>query len=131
MVMNIQPIPFVPLMCIFFGHWVGDFVAQTEYMATNKSKSYSVLGNHVFTYMACMLGVIFLCDMNRALHVTPQNFFMFVCINFSGHFFTDAITSRITSELRKEERFHEFFVVIGLDQLIHMFTLTATAHLIM
>jgi hypothetical protein len=36
------------------------------------------------------------------------------------------VTSRITSRLWQEEREHDFFVVVGFDQLIHQVTLAAT-----
>jgi hypothetical protein len=39
------------------------------------------------------------------------------------HFITDAITSRTTSYLWQKGERHWFFVVIGLDQAIHMTTL--------
>ena len=50
----------------------------------------------------------------------------FVLCNTVAHFFTDYLTSRVTSSLYKENKIHEFFAVIGFDQFIHIATLCGT-----
>ncbi len=40
-------------------------------------------------------------------------------VNGVLHFITDAITSRITSKLWQKNDMHNFFVVVGFDQLVH------------
>lgn len=85
-------------------HFVADFLLQSHWMATNKSKNWDALGYHVFTYSAVMCMT---CDLR------------FVYFNLVLHWVTDAITSRITSRLFGKQ-WHWFFVVVGLDQLIHM-----------
>lgn len=120
-------------------HFVADFVLQSNWMATNKSKRWDALALHCLVYAACWLwlGIAF------------------ALITFVTHFITDAITSRITSRLwflrmelagRKwrvvadgvsseepaywvnldDGKRHWFFVVIGADQVIHYVTLAAT-----
>jgi hypothetical protein len=49
-----------------------------------------------------------------------------VAINGALHFGVDFVTSRITSRLYARERWHDFFVVVGFDQLIHQVTLAGT-----
>ena len=49
----------------------------------------------------------------------------FVAINGTLHFGVDFVTSRITSRLYAQERWHDFFAVVGFDQLIHQVTLAA------
>jgi shikimate 5-dehydrogenase len=51
---------------------------------------------------------------------------LFVSVNGFPRFATDCVTSRITSRLWQQQREHGFFVVVGLDQLIHQVTLAAT-----
>jgi hypothetical protein len=46
--------------------------------------------------------------------------------NAAAHCVTDYVTSRITRRLWAQKRVHDFFVVIGLDQAIHMATMVAT-----
>lgn len=96
-------------------HTIGDFVLQTNWMATNKSKNSDALFAHTLVYSLCFLhwGLVF------------------VIITLITHTITDAVTSRITAYLYanlNDQHFyqpnsHWFFVVIGFDQLIHFATL--------
>lgn len=101
-------------------HWVADFVCQSHYMATNKSRNNTVLALHVSVYsLIMMVGVLlsaYLFSVQGLYGIDPIYFYLGVWI---PHFVVDWVTSRITARLWKAERWHDFFVVIGLDQLIH------------
>lgn len=84
-------------------HWIADFILQTDKMAINKSTSWVWLSSHVGIYTLCLLPF------------GPG----YALANGFAHFITDAITSRITSYLWKKGDRHNFFVVIGADQLLH------------
>ena len=101
-------------------HWVFDFVLQSNWMATNKSKSNVALGAHVGIYTCGMalLAVIALGPTVGAI--------LFTLINGGLHFITDYCTSRVTSHLWQKKDVHNFFVVVGFDQLIHATTLILT-----
>ncbi len=122
---------------ILFAHWVSDFVLQTHWMATNKSKNWYALLSHVGVYTVslaiCMivLSVIVLSfetgPVQHAIFVlAPSAFVTWILLNGALHFVTDAITSRITSYFWTKGDAHNFFVVIGLDQMIHYFCLFGT-----
>lgn len=103
-------------------HFLADFVFQTDWMAINKSKNWTALVCHIVIYF-CILG----CG---TIFYWPKNIggaVAFVVANCIAHFFTDAITSRITSYLWHKEKRHLFFVVIGADQYIHSVCLILTA----
>lgn len=135
---------FVALLAV---HWLADFVLQTHWQASNKSKNNVALAYHTLVYTGCInLAALAMFDKVDAL--------MFALVNGVLHFFTDWCTSRVTSRLfmdqfnqfdivtgvdrqgraQKENRMlmknnfnpHNFFVVIGLDQLIHQVTLAGT-----
>jgi hypothetical protein len=101
-------------------HWVFDFVLQSNWMATNKSKSNVALGAHVGIYTCGMalLAVTILGPTAAAI--------WFTLINGGLHFITDYCTSRVTSHLWQKTDVHNFFVVVGFDQLIHATTLIVT-----
>jgi hypothetical protein len=99
---------------VLAAHWIADFICQTDKMAINKSTSWKWLSSHVGTYTLLMLPF------------GP----VFAIANGLTHLFVDAVTSRATSYLWKKGDRHNFFVVIGLDQLIHTAILISTMPLI-
>lgn len=110
---------FVALLAV---HWVGDFFLQSHWMASNKSSDNLALSAHVGMYTLTLwvgAAVIFLGQ-------SPEKWVAFALVNGLLHFGTDYFTSRTTARLWKEQRVHDFFVVIGMDQLIHQVTLAAT-----
>lgn len=103
-------------------HWIADFVLQTHWQASNKSKNNIALGQHVLTYtIAFFFTVPFIFNIEDNLY---KQWLIFIAINGILHFVTDYFTSRVSSKLFGD--WHNFFVVIGLDQLIHQFTLGLT-----
>jgi uncharacterized protein DUF3307 len=100
-------------------HWVADFLCQTHWQASNKSKNNVALSRHVLNYTIVMWAfALFL--------LPPTASAYFAAITFITHFATDYVTSRISSKLYAKQDWHNFFVVIGLDQLIHQVTIAAT-----
>lgn len=108
------------LLFLIFIHWVADFFCQTEKMATNKSKNNFWLSAHIFTYttitVACWLLLFFMTSWLVLPWVTCMHMFIYI---FLMHWITDYITSRITSSLYAKQDYHNFFVVIGFDQVLH------------
>lgn len=107
------------VVIMLFGHWVSDFVAQPHWISLRKSKEWLVLANHAgrITLGGFVTALVIIAffdggDVNDAA--------WWALINGVGHFAIDAVTSRMTSRLWKEEKVHEFFVVIGFDQFLHM-----------
>lgn len=99
------------LMQIVWIHWLGDFFLQSNTMAKNKSHSVKWLSAHIGVYTCCLLLVF---NWRYAL------------LNGVIHFVIDLFTSKVTASLWKKEDVHNFFVVVGLDQAIHLTTLIST-----
>lgn len=99
------------ILMLVWIHWLADFVCQTDYMAKGKSKSIKILSYHVWIY-----SVMFL----------PFGWKMFA-VNFVTHWIIDYFSSRATSKLWAKGDVHNFFVVIGLDQALHLTTLILAA----
>lgn len=110
-------------------HWLANFVLQTHWQAQNKSKNNVALVTHVGVYTTALLiavPLIFPGDLTD--HVS--RWFAFLAMNGILHFATDYFTSRATSKLYAKQDWHNFFVVVGFDQLIHQVTLAGTMILI-
>lgn len=101
-------------------HWVFDFVLQSNWMASNKSNSLRALSGHVIVYTVGMMLLGFFVAGPTTTAV------LIGAINGGTHFGVDFCTSKITSALWKKKDVHNFFVVIGFDQLIHTIILIAT-----
>ena len=101
-------------------HWLADFVLQTHWQASNKSKNMEALARHVGTYTIVLLvGAVIIFGQSAPM-------WAFVAVNAVLHFAADYFTSRWSSALYAKQDWHNFFVVIGLDQLIHQATLALT-----
>lgn len=105
-------------VALLAAHWLGDFVLQSHSMGINKSKRNDVLALHVIIYMAVITFSAWLIG----LHAPT----LFAAANGMLHFATDYVTSRMTSRLWAAGRPHDFFVVIGFDQLLHQVSLAVT-----
>ena len=99
---------------VLFVHFIADFVLQTDKQARGKSSSFYWLTQHLMVYTICLL---------------PFGW-KYALINGAVHWVVDYCSSRGTSYFYKKGDTHNFFVVVGLDQLIHTSTLVATMPLI-
>lgn len=102
---------------VFFFHWLADFVFQTHEMSINKSKSIKWLTYHIIAYTATWI------PFTLVLINKPIDMLWFLSLIFITHWITDFFTSKVTAQLWKEKKIHDFFVMIGFDQFIHAITL--------
>lgn len=100
---------------ILAAHWVGDFPLQSCWMAENKWKDLEALALHCATYSACLLVASSLLWGWWGL--------LFVLFNGLAHFCVDTYSAPLTHRLWEEKKTHDFFTVIGLDQLVHQLCL--------
>lgn len=107
-------------------HYIADFVCQTDWMATNKSKSKGPLFVHCLVYT--LLFIPF------AILALPVAYILwFLIFTFCLHMYIDSITSKITSRLSAQGKYGSktipnfgMFSVIGFDQLLHYLSLIGT-----
>jgi len=114
------------VLYILIVHWFADFVLQTHHMSTRKSTSNYYLTMHVTIYSFVTIFLWSLLFPFTELTVSFNGFLLSLVSIFVMHWITDYFTSRWTSRLYKEERFHDFFVVIGFDQVLHYTQLLLT-----
>lgn len=127
------PLTFLQIMCavtvLSSMHYIFDFKLQTHEQASNKSKCNKALSSHVAVYTAGLLlmAVFLIVTQNK-----PQSVWIgWVLVNASLHWCTDWVTSRLSSAKWARQEWHDFFEVIGADQLIHHMTLFWTFYLAM
>ena len=126
-------------------HTLADFFCQTNWQAVNKSKRIDALASHVITYTLVFMAFGWWSGWSY------EQIKWFACITFYTHFLTDYVTSRLGRRVfpwipqtwkvtkngtevgvyldyegingRSRNRFFNF---LGVDQLIHFFTLALT-----
>ena len=113
------------ILAMLVFHWIADFVCQSNYMAINKSKSWTALLVHTGTYTV-VTGLLWLTYSALAIVYVDSRFLLALLVTFLAHTATDAVTSRITSYLWVKKQRWLFFVTIGADQILHYTQLLLT-----
>lgn len=106
-------------MILLVGHFAFDFGLQTHEQATRKSTSNTWLLYHVGVYSLCWF-ILMLPILG------PSNSFLFAITTLTLHFWTDYCTSRLSKRFFDKDDFHNGFVVIGFDQMLHYIQLYLT-----
>jgi len=121
-------LPFIFFIIIV--HWIGDFVLQSEQEAMNKSHNIFWLLRHTFRYTIfweIALLVLIVINFHHPFFVyIPWSFTKFLAITFICHTITDYYTSKLNKKLWEQKRVHDFFVMVGFDQLLHYIQLFLT-----
>ena len=112
-------IPITILLLYLLLHWYADFVCQTDKQAKSKSSNNLQLLAHTGTYG--LIVTYFTYILYWTNHFGAQYWYtplIFGVIQFVTHTVIDWITSRINKKLWENKLVHEFFVMVGFDQLI-------------
>ena len=116
------------MIFIFIAHFIGDFLLQTRWMATNKSNKMTALAAHILVYGGALyVGTLF---------TSMDNNLTYVLINMLLHAGVDGLIwngYKYTVKLRGGDmsfKYYEdphFYSTIGFDQLLHTLCLYVTA----
>ena len=121
------------IVYILTTHFIADFVMQTDEMAKGKSTSIKWLTLHIVSYFkGFMIAAIIVYSLIALIWgniLSPWLLIGYCLVNAVLHWITDYFTSKQTAKLWAQQRTHDFFVMIGLDQLIHATCLILTFYL--
>lgn len=111
------------IFSILICHWIADCVLQTHWQATNKSKNNEALLQHTCVYSVVMsVAMIFIMPISEYGCAS----LIFLPITFICHTITDYFTSRLNTWLLNKKDYHNFFVSVGFDQILHYVQLFLT-----
>lgn len=119
------------ILVLLFSHWVGDFVLQTDEMATQKSKNNWALVKHTLVYsltITIVSGLLYLFNFFGAQYWWEV--LLFGLIQFVSHTLIDFVTSRMNAYYWVNEKRHQFFTNIGFDQFLHSLVLILSLYYI-
>lgn len=128
------------LLIGLFIHWFADFVLQTHKQAMNKSSSWAALLAHTWGYTVIWwIVLLYVRIYDSVTHdISPLfswslhqggGILLFCLITFVAHTVTDYITSREAKKFFDVKNYHNGFVVVGFDQILHYIQLYFTAQL--
>jgi membrane-bound metal-dependent hydrolase YbcI (DUF457 family) len=110
------------IFALLYTHFVADFWFQSDKMALNKSTSLLWLTLHCLAYFTVSL--LCLCFIFYNFNLNNFKIVFEYCLYLSlSHWVIDLFTSKLSSYFWKREKRHEFFIVIGFDQLLHQVTI--------
>jgi len=119
------------IIIILIAHYIADFVFQTHTMSIKKSDSMMILLWHVSAYtitffiLFCLYGIILneFFVLFLPLRQWIQLGIGIALVNGMLHYVIDFFTSKISRYLWNTEQWRRFFLIIGLDQLLHIILL--------
>lgn len=106
------------IILIILIHFLADFGLQTHEQATNKSTSNRFLFYHVGVYSLVWLILLY--------PTMSYNSLIFATITFIAHYITDYTTSRVGKPFWTKGDYHNGFIVVGFDQILHYLQLFIT-----
>lgn len=109
---------------IIIGHFVGDYLLQSKWMFSKKDAVNGALLAHVFVYSLSVFA--FLQSFLLFSGETYDNTLLFIAINAFVHLLIDGVCSKVTKIYLKRFDYGAFFVILGLDQTLHVLTLINT-----
>jgi hypothetical protein len=113
------------ILFVLFLHWVADFIAQTRWMAENKSKDNKALMLHIITYGLVMYVGLLIGAPFLKLHLGL--ILAYVIINCAIHCGVDFVTSRMNAHFWQTWKQNYFWWNIGFDQYVHQVCLISLA----
>lgn len=110
-------------------HFLADFGLQTHEQATGKGVGPKFINKQLFYHV----GVYSLIWLIATIPVLEYNlrFIPFVMITFTCHYLTDWCTSRIGKPYWEKGDYHNGFVIVGFDQILHYLQLYFTFKLLL
>lgn len=120
---------FGEILLILIIHWWADFIMQSHEQAVNKSRSFAHLLEHTIMYTSCWWFawiVVLMATPNLDFLYWLYMLIAFIPVTFVCHTVTDYFTSRATRRFFDEKDYHNGFVVVGFDQILHYVQLFLT-----
>lgn len=109
------------LFYILIIHFLADFGLQTHEQAVGKGEGKPFFNKMLFYHVGVytLIWVLALLGIKNLFGLTFLDCIIFGVITFISHYITDYITSRIGKPFWSKGDFHNGFVVVGFDQVLH------------
>lgn len=106
------------ILIFFIAHFIGDYLLQSDDIAKRKSKEIKALLIHTGIIGGCFFAMNLIGLLCFGFQFNILNILFIPLMNYLLHLITDYFTSKWASSLYSKD-IHYYYVVLGLDQLIH------------
>lgn len=105
------------LVLMLLVHFLADAALQTDKQAKMKSTDFEQLGFHILTYSSCifLMALVLYGDIRAVTFTIVTGF---------AHLFTDYCSSRIGKPYWEAKDYHNGFLIVVADQILHILQLT-------
>jgi hypothetical protein len=115
-------------LIIIVVHFLADFALQTHEQAMGKGEGWNFYNKWLYYHVSTYSLIWFIAIL--ALTDSFKEAFIFTSITYISHYITDWFTSRIGKPFWSKNDYHNGFVVVGFDQVLHYVQLYYTFKLI-
>lgn len=119
---------FIWIILLLVAHFVADFIFQPHYIAISKSYDIKNLIYHIIIYALAFFIIFglswyfmfYIIGITITAEIWLQMTFGITIVNSILHYIIDYFTSNVSGYFWKKKDYHNFFVIIGFDQLLHV-----------
>ena len=121
---------YILLSIMILGHWLGDFVLQSEETAVLKHKDFNHQCMHSLTYSSVWLFIGLILIPFDLFNINFIQIFLFFGITALTHLIVDTLVSKFGYKYFHNVTPNSFLGVMHVDQLLHYLQLYLTYELI-
>jgi hypothetical protein len=111
------------IISILAAHFIADFPCQPDAWARGKSKSMVILSKHIAVYTLVLAALLVMCKFIGVVEIPSDLGAIYIVawagLNGGAHWIVDFFSSKATSYFFGKHDYHNGFVIVGLDQLLH------------
>ena len=108
------------------GHWLGDFIFQTDEMAISKHKDLNDLCIHSLTYSSVWVVIGLIMMSFELIETKPIALFLFFGITTITHALVDHLVSKFGYKFFESGNPSTFMGIMSFDQMLHYIQLYLT-----
>jgi len=115
------------IVIVIIGHWLADYIFQTNESIVDKGKDFVNVIHHVSQYTTVMTALMVILIAFGV--ITTQSWFFIInfwIFTFAFHLLVDYFSSKLTLRIKTEEFKFGYFSIISTDQMVHIVSLFLT-----
>lgn len=123
-------LPYILILIMVLGHWLGDFILQSDETAVLKHKDFNHQCIHALSYSTVWLVIGVILMGFNLFNISFIQIFLFFGITSLTHLLVDLFVSKFGYKYFHNSRPNSFLGIMHVDQLLHYTQLFLTYKII-